>query len=113
MKTHFSFFVFIFLLLLVRTYPGTAQDTIIFDLVTPPVGLHPGSKVGIQDAQGYMWIGTYQAPLRRYDGYHYTFYSNDPLDSNSLAQNWVEALCAGRDGTIWIGTADRGVDQLD
>ncbi len=60
-----------------------------------------------------MWIGTYQAPLRRFDGYHYTFYSNDPLDSNSLAQNWVEALCAGKDGAIWIGTPNEGLDRFD
>ena len=89
------------------------NEQLSFNLVAPPVGLHPGSKAGVQDSQGYLWIGTYQAPLRRYDGYHYTFYSHDPLDSNSLAQNWVEALCAGRNGIIWIGTADSGLDRLD
>lgn len=112
MKTHLPILSFIVLLLL-KTYPAAAQDSIVFNLVPAPKGVHPGNKAGVQDQQGYMWIGTYQAPLRRYDGYHYTFYSNDPLDSNSLAQDWVEALCAGRDGTIWIGTADCVLDRLD
>lgn len=111
MKTHFLFFAF-FLLPLVKG--STAQDLqLTFNRVAPPTGLHPGSKACVQDAQGYMWIGTYQAPLRRYDGYHYTFYSNNPLDSNSLAQDWVEALCAGRNGIIWIGTAEHGLDRFD
>lgn len=89
------------------------KEQLSFNLVPPPVGLHPGNKAGVQDSQGYMWFGTYQAPLRRYDGYNYTFYSHDPLDSNSLAQNWVEALCAGRNGIIWAGTAYSGLERFD
>ncbi|MEO7802667.1 MAG: two-component regulator propeller domain-containing protein, partial [Ginsengibacter sp.] len=113
MKAHFYFFASAFLFLLLNTCPVPAQDRITFNRVPPPAGLHPGSKACIQDNEGYMWIGTYQAPLRRFDGYHYTFYSNDPLDSNSLAQNWVEALCAAKDGSIWVGTADHGLDRFD
>lgn len=89
------------------------NELLTFNYVPPPPGFHPGSKACVQDKEGYMWIGTYQAPLRRYDGYHYTFYSNNPADKNSLAQNWVEALYAGRNGIIWIGTADSGLDRLD
>ncbi|CAN5700507.1 sensor histidine kinase [soil metagenome] len=108
--TYISLFTLHFLL---YTICSAQNEALPFNIVPPPAGLHPASKVGIQDSQGYMWIGTYQAPLRRYDGYHYTFYSNDPLDSNSLAQNWIEALSAGHDGMIWVGTADNGVDRLD
>ena len=89
------------------------NELLTFNRVPPPTGFHPGSKAGVQDPQGYMWIGTYQGPLRRYDGYNYVSYGNDPLNSNSLAANWVEALCAGRNGFIWIGTWGYGLDRLD
>ena len=89
------------------------NELLTFNRVPPPTGFHPGSKTGVQDLEGYMWIGAYQAPLRRYDGYNYVTYSNDPLNSNSLAGNWVEALCASRDGFIWIGTWGYGLDRLD
>ncbi len=107
---YISLFILQFLLCKICT---AQNQQLTFNLVPPPIGLHPGTFAGVQDRQGYMWIGTYQAPLRRYDGYHYSFYSNDPLDSNSLAENWVEALCAGRNGVIWVGTASHGLDRLD
>ncbi|MBD0295427.1 MAG: histidine kinase, partial [Flavisolibacter sp.] len=90
-----------------------AQDTVMFQRVPPPSGMHPSTKACVQDAQGYMWLGTYQGPLRRYDGYNYKLYWNDPQNENSLAANWVEALCAGRNGYIWIGTWGYGLDRLD
>jgi ligand-binding sensor domain-containing protein len=85
-----------------------------FNLVEPPSGMHPGTLTGgVQDAQGYMWIGAYQSPLRRYDGYKYTFYSNDPSNPNTLGGTWIQSLCASRTGDIWIGTKKNGLDKLD
>lgn len=100
MKIKFSLIASVFLILLAVTCPAPAQDKITFKLVPPPNGIHPGSLAGVQDPQGYMWIGTYQAPLRRYDGYHYTFYANDPLDSNSLAGSHVRTLFAAPNGYL-------------
>lgn len=112
MKT-FKYILVFTLQFLLCTICFAQNQQLTFSRVPPPSGVNPASKAGVQDRQGYMWIGTYQAPLRRYDGYHYTFYSNDPLDSNSLAENWVEALYAGRNGAIWVGTASHGFDRLD
>ncbi|MDX2048945.1 MAG: two-component regulator propeller domain-containing protein [Chitinophagaceae bacterium] len=107
---YISILVFQFLLC---TICAAQNEKLTFNRVPPPTGFHPSSKACVQDLQGYMWIGTYQAPLRRYDGYNYVTYSNDPQNSNSLAGNWVEALCASRDGFIWIGTWGNGLDRLD
>ena len=49
----------------------------------------------------------------RYDGYRYKSYFNDPVNPNSLANDWVEALCADHNGFIWIGTRLSGLDRLD
>jgi signal transduction histidine kinase/ligand-binding sensor domain-containing protein len=70
-----------------------------------------GGLAGVQDAQGYMWVA--QIGVHRYDGYRFTSYFNDPLDSNSLAENWVEALWADSKGLIWVGTRRSGLDRLD
>ena len=65
----------------------------------------------VQDTQGVMWIG--QQGLHRYDGYQLTSYYHDPLNPASLASNRVETLYAARDGMIWVGTYENGLDQLD
>ncbi len=58
-----------------------------------------------------MWFAS--VGVHRYDGYKYTSYFNDPLNPNSLANDWVEALCADHNGFIWIGTRLSGLDRLD
>ena len=93
-------------------YAAFCQD-MIFNPVPPPKGLFPATLAGVQDLQGYMWMGTFQSGLRRYDGYRYTLYSNDPLNPNSLADNSTGSLCADSKGFIWIGTPGYGLDRLD
>ncbi len=113
MKTLLSVFCAALLGVFSLAISSFSQD-LSFNLVPPPKGLYPGTNAGVQDLQGYMWIGAFQsAPLRRYDGYSNTLYSNDPLDSNSLAGNWTISLCADSKGFIWIGTAGYGLDRLD
>ena len=80
-----------------------------FNRIPPPTGLHPGTVSGVQDLNGYMWIGTYQSALRRYDGYRYKLYTNDPQNPNSMGGNWMESLHADRNGFIWIGTLGQGL----
>ncbi|MEJ7828605.1 MAG: two-component regulator propeller domain-containing protein [Segetibacter sp.] len=70
-----------------------------------------GGLAGVQDAHGFLWVA--QTGVHRYDGYNFTSYFNDPLDSNSLAENRVEALWADSKGFIWVGTRRSGLDRLD
>jgi|GEM_PF-1826046 len=65
-----------------------------------------------QDAQGYMWFGT-QDGLQRYDGYDFVTYHHDPLDGNSLSDDWINALAVGSDGALWIATTGVGLDRLE
>src|SRR5271170_1760808 len=79
--------------------------------VSTPTGLE--SVVGIvQDKNGYMWFAT-DIGLLRYDGYEYKIYRNNPLDSNSLAQDHLETVYQDHRGIIWIATWDKGLDRLD
>src|SRR5689334_5484472 len=44
-----------------------------------------------RDATGYLWVGTDNG-LRRYDGYEYTVFSNDPANPGSIGSNLVWSL---------------------
>jgi len=65
----------------------------------------------VQDAAGYLWIGTDNG-LQRYDGYRFVNYLHDPRDQSSLGENIVTALAFTPDGNLWIGTQDAGLDLL-
>jgi len=59
-----------------------------------------------------MWFAT-STGLHRFDGYQYKSWFNDPLLSNSLAKDRLETVFAGRNGVIWIGTFEGGLDRVD
>ena len=110
MKPHFLFFAAI--LVLQVTVCEAQNQKLTFQRVPSPQGTSAnGGLAGVQDRQGYMWFA--HLGVHRYDGYKYKSYFNDPLDSNSLANDWVEALCADHNGFIWIGTRLSGLDRLD
>ena len=57
----------------------------------------------IQDTEGFMWFGTDNG-LNRFDGYGFTNYFNNPLDSTSLIHDHVLCFYISSDSTLWIGT---------
>ena len=111
MKAVPSIFLAFYLTLFVTS--SSKCQRLAFNRVPPPTGMHAAVLCGVQDLHGYMWIGTYQSALRRFDGYNYALYANDPQNPNSLAGNWMESLCADSKGFIWIGTLGYGLDRLD
>ena len=66
----------------------SSQPSVIrFDHLTVDDGL-PAHNVSaiVQDRKGYMWFSTSNG-LVKYDGYSFTTYTHDPLDSNSISGN--------------------------
>ncbi|NUO81571.1 PAS domain S-box protein, partial [candidate division KSB1 bacterium] len=59
-----------------------------------------------------MWFGT-QDGLNRYDGYIFTVFRHDPLDPNSISDNFVAALYEDRESKLWIGTHNGGLNKFD
>jgi PAS domain S-box-containing protein len=59
----------------------------------------------VQDDQGFLWLGTKDG-LRRYDGYRFREFRNDPQGPNSLSGSYVFALCKDRSGKLWVGSGD-------
>jgi len=95
--------------------PGSlsAQSRIIhFDHLSIEQGLSQANvNCILQDRRGFMWFGT-QDGLNRYDGYVFTVFRHEPLDSSSLSQNWVSACLEDHRGALWVGTRG-GLDRFD
>lgn len=84
-----------------------------FDRLTYADGL-PNSHVGsiVQDKLGFIWFGT-QDGLGRYDGTRITPYRHDEANPASLSGNYITALALDKDGKLWVGTAEAGVNLYD
>jgi signal transduction histidine kinase/ligand-binding sensor domain-containing protein len=57
----------------------------------------------VQDAQGFMWFGTWNG-LNRYDGYKFKLFKHEAGDPNSLSSVYVYALFKDHSGNLWVGT---------
>ena len=64
-----------------------------------------------QDKAGYIWIGT-ENGLNRFDGYKFTVYKNNPLDTTSLMFNIVNKVFCDKSGNLWVGT-NTGLQRYD
>ena len=66
----------------------------------------------LQDKQGFVWLATYDG-LNRYDGYQFKIFRTDNESSNSLSSNLITNLTLSKNGTIWIGTLDAGLNSFN
>ncbi|MGL4595983.1 MAG: two-component regulator propeller domain-containing protein, partial [Bacteroidia bacterium] len=57
----------------------------------------------LRDSEGLIWLGT-QDGLNVYDGYNFTIYRHNRIDSTSLSDNYILKLMEDKLGRIWIAT---------
>ena len=62
-----------------------------------------------QTLDGYLWVGTL-AGLARFDGLNFTLVA--PPSAPELQNASITALCADREGALWIGTDGGGLVRL-
>jgi ligand-binding sensor domain-containing protein/serine phosphatase RsbU (regulator of sigma subunit) len=65
-----------------------------------------------EDSKGFIWIGT-QDGLNRYDGYGISIFKHNPVDNNSLSNNFVSDVMEDRDGLLWFATSGGGLDSYE
>ena len=57
----------------------------------------------LQDRQGFIWIGTHNTGLYRYDGYQAVRYAHRPADERALPNDQISALFEDGAGRLWVG----------
>ncbi|MEC7633742.1 MAG: two-component regulator propeller domain-containing protein, partial [Pseudomonadota bacterium] len=67
----------------------------------------------IQDRQGFLWFGTAENGVMRYDGRRVTLFESDSDPSQGLSHNDAGNLMLDAEGNIWIGTWGGGVNKYD
>ncbi|MCK5148898.1 response regulator, partial [bacterium] len=66
----------------------------------------------LQDHKGFMWFGTLNG-LYKYDGYQFVEYLHDSSDPYSLSNNDIYTMYEDREGILWIGTNDAGLNRYN
>lgn len=64
-----------------------------------------------QDTEGYLWVGT-QNGLNKFDGYSFESFFYDPMDTNSISNNWIFDMAEDSLGNLWLGTKE-GLNRYD
>jgi signal transduction histidine kinase/ligand-binding sensor domain-containing protein len=96
-------------ILTISLYTYAQTWNLKFEHLTTKDGLSQSSITCIiQDRKGFIWFGT-QDGLNEYDGYNFTIYRHDPLDTSTISGNSVTAILEDRNGNLWIGS-EGGLD---
>ena len=66
----------------------------------------------VQDRTGFLWFASMKG-LHRFDGQHVLTYRHDPKDPFSIAADYIEWICPGHDGILWLGHSENGVSAFD
>jgi ligand-binding sensor domain-containing protein/signal transduction histidine kinase len=72
----------------------------------------------LEDKYGRIWIGTQGTGLFLIEGYNaghirYKQYLYEKGNINSLGHHYILSMCFDKDGKLWIGTEDKGLDIFD
>ncbi len=79
-----------------NTSTGLSQNT-VFDI--------------LKDYRGFMWFATDEG-LNKYDGYNFTVYKHDPVNSSTISSSSIYALLQDADNNLWVLTGE-GLDKFD
>ncbi|CAN0494212.1 unnamed protein product, partial [Scytosiphon promiscuus] len=102
--------IIVFVILGLNFLPCSAQHNIIkFSKLKVDDGLSESWITEIcRDEDGFIWIGTFNGGLNRYDGYTTKIYNNNKSDENSIASNRIGAILSDSKGRLWVGNRYEG-----
>lgn len=88
------------------TLPIAAQQSAgFFEYIGVKDGLSHSDVLSLfRDSRGFLWIGTVNGGLNRYDGHEMKVYRHRDSDSLSLCEDIVYSILEDEQGFIWVGT---------
>ncbi len=91
---------------------GQVED-IRFDHLTSEDGLsHSTVNCTIKDRRGFMWFGTPDG-LNRYDGQRFKVFRSNRNEPGAISGGRITVLYEDRDGWLWVGTRQGGLNLYD
>jgi ligand-binding sensor domain-containing protein len=91
---------------------ASAADTRFFSLgVDHPLNIASTMDM-VVSPQGFLWMATEQG-LLRYDGNRVKAFKYDPSKPGGLSSNVLTKLAWDKQGYLWIGTDDKGLNRFD
>ncbi|MBL7977935.1 MAG: hypothetical protein JNN12_06305 [Bacteroidetes Order II. Incertae sedis bacterium] len=85
----------------------------IFEHLTIEQGLSHNTVYSVlQDRFGMMWFATHNG-LNKYDGYGFKVFNTSSKTDPAFEGRIITTLLEDRNGHIWVGTQNRGVNILD
>ncbi len=58
-----------------------------------------------KDSEGYMWFGTENTGVNKFDGYNFTIFKNNPRNKNSLNSNKITLIYEDGNNNLWISAS--------
>ncbi len=78
-----------------------------FDYLTVEDGLSDNRiQVIYRDHKNFMWIGTSENGLNKFDGTNITIYEHNDIDTGTLSSNFVRCIFEDDNKNLWIGTSN-------
>ena len=76
--------------------------------------VYPGTTAMCQDKNGNLWLGTKGGlnGVTQKKPFKTVFYKTQPLNPNSLSDNFINCLFTDRSGIIWVGT-NQGINIIE
>ncbi len=88
-------------------------EEIRFDRISIEQGLSQSSVLSIaQDKYGFIWFATLDG-LNKYDGYTFTVYRHNPLDTNTISDLGIRKVFKDGSNNLWIITLGGNLDRFD
>ncbi len=85
----------------------------IFKHLTTSDGLVSNNIISlIQDAKGFVWIGTNNG-LQRYDGHSFVTWHHNPADTTTLRTEDVRCFLEDSEGCLWLNNWPLGFSRFD
>ncbi|MEJ7578247.1 MAG: two-component regulator propeller domain-containing protein [Pyrinomonadaceae bacterium] len=91
--------------------PGKTITQYMHDVWTTEEGLPQNSVVAItQTRDGYLWFGSSEEGLARFDGVTFTLFNRD--NTKGMSSNNMSALFEDNEGALWVGTSAAGLLRM-